>query len=82
MGPKPKMSAAMAKLKRGFVPLQEVEKQEGSSRVRNTNVINNDKLEEYKNLLQNYDEHLKKTIENCSKNTKEIVGAKRTVKMI
>ena len=76
------MSAALAKLKRGLTPLEEVEKQDGAERKRVTPVINKGKLEEYKRLLDNYDDHLKKTIENCSKNTKEAMGAKRTVKML
>lgn len=75
------MSAGMKRVMKGYTPLEEVEKQEGASRKRDSGV-NKNKLEEYKNIIENYEDHLKKTIENCSKNTKAAMEARRTTKMI
>lgn len=78
---KNKMSAGMKRAMKGYIPTQSVEKQEGMSRKRDDIVVSNNKLEQYKNILENYEDHLKKTIENCSKNTKEAMEAKRNTKM-
>ncbi len=81
-GGKSKMSAGMKRAMKGYTPTQAVEKQEGVSRKRGDAGVNSTKLEQYKKILENYEDHLKKTIDNCSKNTKEAMGAKRTTKVI
>lgn len=74
------MSAGMKRVMKGYTPKVEVGKQEGASRKRVYPEVNKNKVEEFKNILENYEDHLKKTIENCSKNTKAEMGAKHTIK--